>query len=142
LHRGVLPPSTSELNTQAMVKAMEKRAVHILGHPNNASYEVDIQAIVKAAAKTKTIIEINNQSLNPGSIRYEGTKPMEELLQLCKEHNVNILLSSDAHFCTSVGNFSNVLPLVKASGISEDLIINTGAEKLFAAINAKKGLMI
>ena len=138
LHRGVLPSSTCELNTQAMVQAMQNPNVHILGHPNSANYPVDMEVIVKAAAKTRTIIEINNQTLAEGSIRFEGTKPMEALLQLCKQHGVSVLASSDAHFCTSVGDFRNVKPLIEASGIPEALVVNTSVERLFAAIELKK----
>ena len=138
MHREVIVPSTREENTAALVNAMENPNLHVLGHPINTVYEIDIEAVVKAAAKTRTILEMNNHSLIPGSFRYKGEGDYVEMLRLCKEYNVNILASSDAHYHESVGNFTHAKRLIEASGISQELIVNTNIEKLNAAIQAKK----
>lgn len=138
MHREVIPPANCEANTAALVNAMENPHVHILGHPHNGMYPIDIAAVVAAAARTHTIIEINNHSLIPGSFRYGGEAAFVETLRLCKEYQVSILASSDAHYHTSVGNFHLAKPLIEASGIPEALVVNTSIERLQAAIARKK----
>ena len=140
-HREVYISADCAANTAALVNAMENPHVHIIGHPINVIYDIDIEAVIKAAAKTRTIIEVNNNSLIPGSFRYNGTEPYIDMLKLCKEHDVKILASSDAHYHTAVGNFDRAKPLIEASGISDENIVNTCIERLFSAIKAKKELM-
>jgi len=141
MHREVIPPATCAENTAALVNAMENPNLHVLGHPINTVYEIDLPTVVKAAAKTRTILEMNNHSLIPGSFRYKGEGDYVEMLRLCKEYNVNILASSDAHYHESVGNFTHAKRLIEESGISQELIVNTSIEKLNAAIQNKKEWM-
>ena len=140
LHRVVLPTASREANTKAIIGAMENPNVHIIGHPNDVSYDIDIEAVVAAAARTRTILEINNSSLIPGSFRFNGEEEVAETITLCKDYGVHILASSDAHYSTFVGNFALAKPLIEASGIPEALIINTCADKLGNAIKLKKEL--
>jgi len=141
LHRVVLPASSRKMNTNAIIGAMKNPNVHIIGHPNDISYDIDIKAVVEAAARTRTILEINDSSLIPGSFRFNGEEEIAETIALCKAYGVQILASSDAHYCTSVGSFGLAKPLIEASRIPEALVINTCAEKLSSAIRAKKELM-
>jgi len=138
LHIDSFPPVDKFTNTEAMVNAMENPNVHILGHPTSSWYEVDTKAIVKAAAKTKTILEINNCSLKPNSYRYNGDDDTIEIIRLCKKYGVQMLVSSDAHFLTDVGNFGRAKELVDAENVPEELVVNTCVEKFCNAIKAKR----
>ena len=140
MHREVIPPTCEADHTAALINAMENPHVHIIGHPNNIGYPIDVEALVKAAAKTRTILEINNSSLKPGSFRYNGDGEFLEMLKLCAEHNVNVLAGSDAHFHEAVGNFTWAQPVIEKSGIPEALVVNTSIDKLTAAIKAKREL--
>ena len=134
MHRDVIAPASRSENTQALVNAMKNPRVHILGHPHNSQYPMDAEAVVKVAAQTGTIIEINNHSLKPGSFRYNGTESFIETLALCKQHNVSILASSDAHYHTSVGDFFYAKPLIEEFGFPEELVVNTSIERFRAAL--------
>jgi len=138
MHSDTLKPVDKRTNTQAILNVMENPNIHIIGHPTNSWYEIDTAAIVKAAAKSKTILEINNCSLIPGSFRYNGDDGTIELIRLCKEYGVKMLVSSDAHFCTDVGNFGRAKELVEAANVPEDLVVNTCAEKFLNAIQSKR----
>ena len=139
-HREVFIPSTMADNTKAIVNAMDNPNTHIIGHPNNSTYQVDIEAIVKAAAKTNTILEINNATLKPGGYRNNGPDSFIEMLRLCKALDVPIIAGSDAHYHQYVGDFSNVKDLIIQSGIPAHLVLNTDIHLLTAAIAKKKGL--
>jgi len=138
LHRGVCPPTSKEEHTKAIISAMEKATVSILGHPFDFHFYIDIPAGVAAAPPPHTIIEINNQSLNPQSVRYNGDSQQLQLLALCKEYNVPVIASSDAHFCTLVGQLDKAKALIQSSGIPESLVLNTNQDLFFAAVKRKR----
>ena len=142
LHRVVIPSGSKNANTRAIINAMQNPNVHIIGHPNDVSFDIDIEDVVKAAAATRTIIEINNSSLIPGSFRFDGYEDIKKTIALCKVYGVNILASSDAHFSQSVGQFDMAKPLIEAAGMPEELVVNTGADRLRSAIQAKKALLL
>ena len=137
LHRAICTPSTKEDNTQAMVKAMENPMVNILGHPGDRFFDIDFEAVAAAAARTGTIIEINNQTLNPDFGRYNGDAPQRQLLALCKAYGVPVIASSDAHFHTLVGKLDYAKALIEEAGLPESQVLNTSAELFFAAVQRK-----
>lgn len=138
LHRGVVPPTNSSDHTRAMVGAMENKWVSILGHPGDSFFNIDFEAVVSAAARTHTIIEINNQTLNPISFRYSGDEPQRELLRLCKAYDVYVLASSDAHYHTRVGELTQAKALILEAGIPPARVLNTDAELFFNAVAKKR----
>jgi putative hydrolase len=140
-HRGTFAPSDKATHTRAMIAAMENnRDMHILGHPGDCFFDIDIEAVITAAARTNTVIEINNQSLNPKSYRYNGSSTMEEILKFCKKKQVPVLASSDAHYATYVGEVSRAKALIEAVGIDEELVLNTSVERFLAAVARKREL--
>ncbi|MCL2362410.1 MAG: phosphatase [Defluviitaleaceae bacterium] len=138
LHRGIYVPTDKDAHTKAMIKAMEKPAVSILGHPGCIHFEIDIEKVVAAAARTGTIIEINSQTLNPDSFRYDGEEKQRQLLELCKAYEVPVVASSDAHFCTLVGEMSRAKALIEEVGMPESLVLNMDIDLFFVAVNKKR----
>jgi len=140
LHRGIHPPTNKDTHTQTMINAMENRAVSILGHPGDIHYDIDIEAVVAAAARTHTIIEINNQTLNPQSFRYNGDAIQRQIIAMCKKYNVPVLASSDAHFATLVGQIDDAKALIIDAGLPESQVLNTSADLFFKAVQMKRGI--
>ncbi|MCL2839708.1 MAG: PHP domain-containing protein [Defluviitaleaceae bacterium] len=139
LHGGVMSPSDNMTHTQAIISAMENNpSMHILGHPCDVCFEIDIEAVVSSAAKTNIIIEINNNSLKPGFLRYQGDGIFIDLLNLCKRYKVPVLASSDAHFHTLVGSFDHAKAVIEAVDMPESLVLNTCAERFQAAIARRR----
>lgn len=138
MHRGAFPPTNSAEHTRAMISAMENTNMHILGHPGCTFFDIDVEAVVDAAARTRTIIEINNQSLNPKSYRFNGQEIFLKICELCKEYGVKVLASSDAHFCTAVGELELAKEVILASGLPESQVLNTSAELFLAEISGKR----
>ena len=103
LHIPCIVPGSREYNTQACVNAVKNPRIHILGHPDDPIYPVDFRAIVQAAKEYGTLLELNENSLRPGGSR-KNTRPQdEEMLKLCVEYQVPIVIGSDAHTDTDVG---------------------------------------
>jgi len=137
MHRGSSPPSTKDDHTRAMIKAMENPNVHILGHPGDFWFDIDIDEVIEAAARTRTIIEVNNQSLNSGSPRFNGFEPYMKIISLCKAMDVPVLASSDAHFCELVGHMPKAKALIESSGMDEGQVVNTSVERFLSAVNRR-----
>ena len=73
LHIVCIEPSTKEDNTMAILNVMDKEKVKIIGHPDDARYELDYEAIVKKAKEKNILLEVNNSSLSPNTSR-EGAR--------------------------------------------------------------------
>ena len=138
LHVGVVIPTSKPDHTKAIISAMENKNVHIIGHPCDKRFEVNMDEVVRAAARTNTILELNNQSLNPRSHRYLGDGVFLEMLYLCKKYGVPVLASSDAHICTNVGSFEGAKAFIKKTDLSEEEVLNTCDKRFLSAINKKR----
>ena len=138
IHLGIMEPTNRADHTKALVSAMENKNVHIIGHPCDKRFELDMGEVVGAAARTKTILEVNNQSLNPCSHRYHGDDIIMEMLHLCKKYGVPVLASSDAHVCTNVGNFTEARAIIEKAGLTEEEVLNTCDKKFLSAIQSKR----
>lgn len=124
LHTVCLDPGTKEENTRATLNAMDHELVKIIGHPDDGRYPLDYEAIVKKAKDKNILLEVNNSSLSPGSFRPNARENYKELLSLCKEHKVRIILGSDAHICYQVGVFDNAQRLLDELDFPKELVIN------------------
>lgn len=134
LHIPIIDPGTLEENTRTLIKVMENPNVTIIGHPDDGRYPIDYEQMVLKAKETKTLIEINNSSLNPLGTRENTDYNSEIVLKLCKKHEVPIILGSDAHISYDVGNFSRCLELINKVKFPETLIINNDIEQLMTYI--------
>lgn len=130
LHPPCITPSDNiNDNTEAVINTMKNPLVNIIGHLGDPRYPINIDKIVKASLETNTLIEINNSSLSPNNTRSGGKDTILEILNTCKKLNVPIILGSDAHYHTYIGNFDNIIPLLNKCNFPEELIVNTSIEK-------------
>lgn len=130
MHPPCIPFGTLEENTNAILKAMENPYVKILGHPGDPRYPIDCKAIVEKSQETGTLIEINNASLTPNGFRKGSEVYITEILKLCIKKSQPIILASDAHFCTHIGDFGYVLKLLDEINFPDELIVNTSVKML------------
>lgn len=130
LHNVCLAPGTKEENTRAILNAMENKLVKIIGHPDDGRYELDYEPIVKKAKEKNILLEVNNSSLNSGSFRPNARENYINLLRLCKDYKVRIILGSDAHICYQVGIFDNAQSLLEELDFPTELVINYNEDEI------------
>jgi len=138
LHPPCIPFGTKKENTNALIKAMENPYVDILGHPGDPRYVMDVDAIFQAAKDTGTMIEVNNASLIPGGFRAGSEVYLKELLLRCIKAEVPVILGSDAHFYTQIGDFSYCVKLLAELNFPEKLIINTSPQRFRESLKRSK----
>ena len=119
-----------DLNTQAVLAAMENPRVRCISHPGNPVFPLHYEEIVRGALKTGTALEINNSSL--GLSRKGSCDNCREIARLCAEMGTQVLIGSDAHISQGVGVFDDALQLIDEAGISEGQVVNANWERLLA----------
>lgn len=134
LHTPCLKPGTKEENTNTLIKCCENPYIDIIGHPDDGNYDIDMEQVVLAAKRTGTLLELNNNSI---VFRMNARENDKKMLKLCKEHNVPIIIGSDAHAAGKVGENSNALELVKEVDFPEKLILNYYPDKLKEYLSKK-----
>lgn len=127
LHTPCIKPGTKDENTNALIKCCENPYIDIIGHPDDGNYDIDMEQLVLAAKRTGTLLELNNNSI---VFRMNARENDKKMLILCKEHNVPIVIGSDAHAVGKVGEKSNALELVEEVDFPEELIMNYYPDKL------------
>lgn len=138
LHIPCTKPRDKEYHTQACINAMKNPYVNILGHPDDSRFPVDYLALVQAAKEYGVLLELNNSSLCPGSSR-KNTRGLDtEMLKLCMEYQVPIVMGSDAHVDTDVGRHDEALGLLEEIGFPEELVVNRSVEELKKYVNKYK----
>lgn len=117
--------------TQAMVGAVERYPqINILGHPDDGRFPVDYERVMRACKENGVAVEINVASLKPDGFRQNTHENQKKYLKICKELEVPVIIDSDAHMSTWVGDFDLALEIIKEVDFPEELIVNTSWEKL------------
>ncbi|NPV91840.1 MAG: phosphatase [Firmicutes bacterium] len=134
---------TVEDNTRAMIAAIRNPYVHIIVHPGNPMYPVDLEKVVLAARSYGKALELNNNSflVRPGS-----SPRCYRLAKLARRHGVAVSINSDAHICYKVGDFETAVSMAQEAGIQSSQVLNSSAEEVrqFLArhkLNRESGVM-
>ena len=130
---------TIEENTQGMINAIRNPWTQIISHPGDGTADLLFEPIVLAAKETKTLLEINNSSLNPVRKKETALKNNLEILRLCKRYEVPVILSSDAHISYAIADYSFIWPLLQETEFPDQLIMNYDTERFLEYISRKGG---
>lgn len=130
MHIPCFKSGTMEENTEAYLNVMKNPYVNIIGHPDDDRYPVDYRVLAEAAAAHDVLLEVNNTSLSPLSIRVGAADNYRKLLKYCREFGTRIIIDSDAHVDLDVGNHELAHQLLEKEEFPEDLVINDKPELL------------
>ena len=133
---GIHPPCYTDQgvvkNTDNVIACMADPKVRFITHPDDGRYPLDYSALVQAAKEHGVALEVNNSSLRKPSLRPNCVENYKTMVPLCMEMGVPIIVNTDSHDPSSVGDFSLALDLLSQMEINENLILNTNVEKLKA----------
>ncbi|NLW17485.1 MAG: phosphatase [Firmicutes bacterium] len=128
LHRDCIPPGSQEENTAAILAAIQNPYVDAIVHPGNPAYPIDFLKVLLAAADAGVLIEINNSSLVRS--RIGSADRCREIARLAAQHNVKVVLGSDAHWAGHVGVLDEAYTMAIEAGIPQAHILNLDATRL------------
>jgi len=126
-----------EKMTKRIISALKNKYVNILSHPTGRligkrdPYEVDIEAIIKAAKDTGTYLELNSfpERLDLSDIH----------LKRAKEEGVLIAINTDAHMAAQLEMMKYGVMTARRGWLEKKEVINTQPlEKLLKLLYAKR----
>lgn len=117
-----------EENTFGMIQAIRHPYIQIISHPGDGTAELDFEPIVQASKECGTLLEINNSSLKPARGKQDARVNNLEILRLCKQYEVPVILGSDAHISFDIANYQYVYELLHETEFPEALIVNRSVE--------------
>lgn len=125
----------ADLNTAALLKAMDNPNVSVIGHSGNPEFPIHMEAFVAKAKEKNILVEINNSSFERAR---KGSEPnCKKIAALCRDYGVRMILSSDAHWCEHIGEFSAAEKILKELDIPDKLIVNTDKSLLLDFLRQK-----
>ncbi len=122
-------------HTETWLNVIENPYIDILGHSGSPDFAYDIDTVVKAAKKADKCIEINSHT-------YTARKPSwdrcREIAIACKRLGAPIVVNSDAHFMSQIGDFDAAVNMLEEIEFPEALIMNLNSDKFIKYIEKKK----
>ena len=126
-HDDVIPPGSVADHTRAYLRAAENPLVDIIGHSGTACYEYDYERVIPDFGKNGKVVEINEGTFR---VRKSSADNCRVIARLCMKYSVPVIVSSDAHFCRSVGVFDEALSLLNSLNFPEELVVNADMKQL------------
>ncbi|WP_409307528.1 phosphatase [Pectobacterium sp. B1J-3] len=121
-HEPVFPPQDKDIHTEAMIATMAKGDAHIISHPGNPKFPVDICAIAEAAAKYHVALELNNSSFMHSR---KGSEPnCRAIAEAVRDAGGMLSLGSDSHIAFSLGDFTHCERILQEVNFPPERILN------------------
>lgn len=138
LHPPCIPFMNEADITQAVISAMENPYVNIIGHPDDSRFPLNYDELVSAAVEHGVLLEINNASLSPTGFRVGARENYFRMLDCCMKYRCPVLLSSDAHADTLVGEHGFAAAILAECAFPEELVVNSSPEAFLSVLQKKK----
>ncbi|MBC1184846.1 phosphatase [Kluyvera sichuanensis] len=136
-HKQVFTPADVVTNTKAMIAVIASGKVHIISHPGNPEYPIDIPAVVAAAREYDVALEVNNASFLHSRRGSEGN--CRRIVAAVRDEGGLLSLGTDSHSAFALGDFSACQPLLVESGFPEERILNGSPQRVLAFLERRGG---
>lgn len=131
MHGVCYTAGTAKENTAAMLCAIKNPSIDIISHPVDGNFPIDYEQVVAAAQQYHTLLEINNHALRSLN-RKNVLENTMTLLSLCREKELPVLFSSDAHTMYDVANFTQIEKVLALVDFPMELVINRSKDDFCA----------
>ncbi|WP_315707622.1 phosphatase [Brenneria uluponensis] len=127
-HEPVFPPRDEATHTEAMIAAMAQGDVHIISHPGNPKFPIDIRAVAQAAAKYHVALELNNSSFTHSR---KGSEPnCRAIAEAVRDAGGYLALGSDSHIAFSLGEFSQCEQILRDIDFPQQRVLNVSPRRV------------
>lgn len=125
-------------NTDNVIRAMTCHPkVRFVSHPDSDAFPLDYKALVQGAKDLNVALEVNNSSIRKPILRPGCIENYRTMVPLCMEYGVPIIVNTDSHDPSAVGDFSLANAILEEIGVVDNLILNNDLEKLKAFLLRK-----
>lgn len=118
-----------------MIATMASGNVHIISHPGNPRYPVDIPAIAAAAAQHQVALEINNSSFIHSRKGSEAN--CRAVAAAVRDAGGWVALGSDSHTAFTLGDFSECRKVLDEVGFPEERILNVSPRRMLDFLESR-----
>lgn len=130
IHQQCYQDAGRKKNTENLISCMKNEKVFFVSHPDDDHTPLDYEVLVPAAKEYHVALEVNDNTFRRISKRLNCLENYKTMLSLCMEYNTPVIVSSDAHDPSWVGEVSRALAFMEKIGFDENLILNTDVQKL------------
>lgn len=108
--------------TSRVVRAMQNPHVRVIGHPTGRllgdrdAYELDMDAVMKEAARTRTCLEVNSN--------FHRLDLNDSHCRKAREMNVHVIISTDSHNYDDMQNLPYGVATAQRGWIEKDRVLN------------------
>lgn len=108
--------------TRRIVRAIDHPRVHVIGHPTGRrmgrreAYELDLEAVCRAAAKSGVALEINGSP--------ERLDLKDDHIHLAREHGCLLAISTDAHSVRELDNMRLGVATAQRGWVTPEMVVN------------------
>ncbi|MBL5827988.1 phosphatase [Serratia fonticola] len=127
-HEPLFAPQDRAANTEAMIAAMVQGDVHIISHPGNPKYPVDIPAIAAAAAKYQVALELNNSSFIHS--RKGSESNCRAIAAAVRDAGGWLALGSDSHVAFALGGFEHCERILEEVDFPQERVLNVSPRRI------------
>ena len=127
-HEPVFAPQDQATNTEAMIATIASGNVHIISHPGNPKYPIDIKAVAQAAAEHRVALEINNSSFVHS--RKGSEENCRAVAAAVRDAGGMVALGSDSHTAFTLGDFSECRKILDEVDFPEVQILNVTPRRM------------
>ncbi|WON78457.1 phosphatase [Serratia sp. UGAL515B_01] len=127
-HEPVFAPQGKAANTEAMIAAMAQGDVHIISHPGNPKYPIDIPAVAAAAAQYDVALELNNSSFSHS--RKGSEENCRAIAAAVRDAGGWLALGSDSHVAFSLGGFEHCERIIEDVAFPSARILNESPRRI------------
>ncbi len=114
--------------TEGYINALDRHAkINVIGHMGDGRYKCDYRAVLQKVKETGRIVEINHHSFD---VRRGSAENCRDIALICKEMEIPVVMSTDAHFSEDVGEVYNSDKMLREIDFPRELILNTSLKKL------------
>ncbi len=134
-HEQVFAPKDRDTNTRAMINAMKKGLVHVITHPGNPKFPVDIHAIAEAAAKYNVALEINNSSFLHSRVGSDVN--CTAIAKAVRDAGGWVSMGSDSHIAYSLGDLAMSQVILDDVDFPADRVLNRSPRVLLDFLESR-----
>ena len=134
-HEQVFAPKDRDTNTRAMINAMKKGLVHVITHPGNPKFPVDIHAIAEAAAKYNVALEINNSSFLHSRVGSDVN--CTAIAKAVRDAGGWVSMGSDSHIAYSLGDLEMSQAILDDVDFPDDRVLNRSPRVLLDFLESR-----
>lgn len=135
IHRPCYRDYGAKDNTSAYEAVVKNPVIDIICHSGSPDMAYDYEKIIALAKENNKLMEINNHSF---FVRKQSIPNCKRIAEICKRMEVGIVVSSDAHYFTEIGDYTFALEMLREISFPEKLIMNRSL-KAFEDFMESKG---